>query len=215
MTDPTTTPSRAAMAEWYREDVTMAAAQFLGVTHDIDFHYYGDGSGLEYYGEDLPDVVLGLIERIQRAALHAAEEISAATARRSWVLSGAPLRCALCGQDIDPTYELWQVCGGLAEHDVCHRDDPADEAPDRAFTRGEEEYDAYLDERTRSGPRAGDWVRLTYGDGSSVEGTWTVDGDQAAVRLDDGTVHSHVAGQVAREVVDLAQDTPDDIEDRL
>lgn len=211
MTNPTTTPSRAEMAEWYRDDVTMAAAQFLGVTHDIDSHYYGagDGSGLEYYSENLADVVLGLIERTQRAALHAAEEIGAATARRDWLLSRGPLRCSTCGEHIDPVDDPWRVCDGLAEHDTCHHDDRAAEVQERAWQREDDEHGAYLEDRTRSGPRFGDRVRLTYGDGGTVEGTWTADGDQAAVRLDDGTVHHHVTGQVAREVVDLAQDIED------
>ena len=53
-------------------------------------------------------------------------------------------------------------------------------------------------------PVEGDRVRLTYGDGSTVEGRWEYIGGDVegyALRLDDGTVHPHVAGQVARDIV--------------
>jgi hypothetical protein len=53
-------------------------------------------------------------------------------------------------------------------------------------------------------PVEGDRVRLTYGDGSRVEGRWEyVGGDVEgnALRLDGGTLHTHVAGQVARDIV--------------
>ena len=39
-------------------------------------------------------------------------------------------------------------------------------------------------------------MRLTYGDGSFVEGTW-----RAVLELDDGTLHTHTRGQVRRDVV--------------
>jgi hypothetical protein len=45
-------------------------------------------------------------------------------------------------------------------------------------------------------PREGDRVRLTYGDGSFVEGTW-----RAVLELDDGRLHTHTRGQVRRDVV--------------
>lgn len=113
------------------------------------------------------------------------------------------------GLDLDPTSEPWRVCGALAEHDDCHLDDdPAREAQDREWTRDDDEEQAHLDEHTRTGPQPGDRVRLTYGDRSTVEGTWTVDAGTgaAAVQRDDGTVHRHFIGQVVREVVELAED---------
>lgn len=50
-------------------------------------------------------------------------------------------------------------------------------------------------------PRVGDRVRLTYRDGSGCEGTWEITPDGPAVRKDDGTLHTHVAGHVRREVI--------------
>jgi hypothetical protein len=58
--------------------------------------------------------------------------------------------------------------------------------------------------RDGAAPDAGDRVRLTYGDGSSVEGTWELTPNGPALRLDDGTLHEHVTGQVRREVIELA-----------
>lgn len=46
------------------------------------------------------------------------------------------------------------------------------------------------------GPQEGDLVRLTYGDGSTVEGTW-----RAVLELDDGTLHTHTRGHVRRDVL--------------
>lgn len=46
------------------------------------------------------------------------------------------------------------------------------------------------------GPREGDRVRLTYGDGSTVEGTW-----RAVLERDDGTLHTHTRGHVRRDVI--------------
>lgn len=55
---------------------------------------------------------------------------------------------------------------------------------------------------SNDGPQVGDRVRLTYGDGSGCEGTWEIDADgDPGLRLDDGTWHGHVAGQVRREIV--------------
>jgi hypothetical protein len=54
----------------------------------------------------------------------------------------------------------------------------------------------------RAGPDAGDRVRLTYGDGSGCEGTWEDTPDGPALRLDDGTLHAHVTGQVCHEVIE-------------
>lgn len=46
------------------------------------------------------------------------------------------------------------------------------------------------------GPQEGDRVRLTYGDGSTVEGTW-----RTVLEKDDGTLHTHTRGQVRRDVL--------------
>jgi hypothetical protein len=56
----------------------------------------------------------------------------------------------------------------------------------------------------RAGPDAGDRVRLTYGDGSGCEGTWEDTPAGPVLRLDDGTLHAHVTGQVCREVIERA-----------
>ena len=50
----------------------------------------------------------------------------------------------------------------------------------------------------------GSRVRLTYGDGSTVDGTWvrTADGTEQ-LRRDDGRTHTHVTGQVRRELLAL------------
>lgn len=53
------------------------------------------------------------------------------------------------------------------------------------------------------GPQEGDRVRLTYGDGSSVEGTW-----RAVLGLDDGTLHTHTRGQVRRDVLPPLDESP-------
>jgi hypothetical protein len=59
----------------------------------------------------------------------------------------------------------------------------------------------------RIGPHApvdGDRVRLLYGDGSTVEGRWEHLGGEdltAALRLDDGSLHPHVAGHVEHILV--------------
>jgi hypothetical protein len=58
----------------------------------------------------------------------------------------------------------------------------------------------------RVAPDVGDRVRLTYGDGSGCEGTREDTPDGPALRLDDGTLHPHVTGQVRREVIERAED---------
>ena len=53
-------------------------------------------------------------------------------------------------------------------------------------------------------PVDGDRVRLVYGDGSTVEGRWEHLGGEdltAALRLDDGSLHRHVAGHVEHILV--------------
>lgn len=52
---------------------------------------------------------------------------------------------------------------------------------------------------TDEGPHEGDRVRLTYGDGSTVEGTW-----REVVELDDGSFNTHTRGQVRRDVIRTA-----------
>ncbi|MEU0515609.1 hypothetical protein [Amycolatopsis sp. NPDC006125] len=59
-------------------------------------------------------------------------------------------------------------------------------------------------------PQPGDRVRLTYGDGSGREGTWELIDGKPALRLDDGTLHEHVTGQVRRDIVWRAQGQDDD-----
>lgn len=71
-----------------------------------------------------------------------------------------------------------------------------------------DEYAASLAEQAHpTGPAEGDRVRLTCGDGSTLEGTWTyieVD-DSWAVLTDAGRTHTHVTGQVRRDVVRRAE----------
>ncbi len=71
-----------------------------------------------------------------------------------------------------------------------------------------DEYAAMLTEQVDpTEPTEGDRVRLTYGDGSTIEGTWTyieVD-DSWAVLTDAGKTHTHVTGQVRRDVVRRAE----------
>ena len=70
-------------------------------------------------------------------------------------------------------------------------------------------YAAMLAEQVDpTGPAGGDQVRLTYGDGSTLEGRWTlVGGDVEAMALvaEDGTVHTHVTGQVRRDAIRRAE----------
>jgi len=54
------------------------------------------------------------------------------------------------------------------------------------------------------GPQPGDRVELTYRDGSGCVGTWEETPDGPAVRLDDGTLHTHVTGQVRRDILQRA-----------
>lgn len=59
-----------------------------------------------------------------------------------------------------------------------------------------EELADWLYRANPGAPREGDRVRLTYGDGSSVEGTW-----RAVLERDDGHLHTHTRGQVRRDVL--------------
>lgn len=58
----------------------------------------------------------------------------------------------------------------------------------------------------RAAPDIGDRVRLIYGDESTLEGIWEDTPDGPALRLDDGTLHEHVAGPIRREVIERAAD---------
>jgi hypothetical protein len=68
-------------------------------------------------------------------------------------------------------------------------------------------YAALAEQADPTGPAEGDRVRLAYGDGSRVEGTWCYVGgdvDGWAVQRDDGSLHTHVTGQVERTVLQRA-----------
>jgi hypothetical protein len=199
--------TRADLEVWCRDDASQAAAQFLGVLHDVTFHHGDDLFAFhELYGYDAAvKEALYVIDRVKNAAAEAEAQIRAGQDRIAWLRSGAPLRCGSCACPIEPDYEEWRVCGGWAEHENCHSDDPAAEEPHRSATVREDEYQAYLDERTRTGPRPGDRVQLTYGDGTAVEGTWELRGGAAVVRLDDDSLYE-VTGQVTTEVVELNED---------
>ncbi len=75
-----------------------------------------------------------------------------------------------------------------------------------------EQYAATLAEQADpTAPAEGDRVRLTYSDGSVVVGEWTfVGGDVEGMALltDDGHVHSHVTGQVRRDIIRRAERPP-------
>lgn len=75
-----------------------------------------------------------------------------------------------------------------------------------------EQYAALLSEQADpTGPAEGDRVRLTYRDGSTVEGKWAfVGGDVEGMALltDDGHVHKHVTGQIRRDIVRRAARPP-------
>ena len=81
-----------------------------------------------------------------------------------------------------------QVLAQMSRHAAALRDDPT-----------------LYDDRDPAGPIPGDRVRLTYSDGSTVEGVWAWDpepgGYGALVRLDDGSVHRLMSGQVRRDVI--------------
>ncbi len=72
-----------------------------------------------------------------------------------------------------------------------------------------DEYAAMLTEQIDpTEPAEGDQVRLTYGDGSTLEGRWTFIGgdvEALAVVTEDDKVHTHVTGQVRREVLTRAE----------
>ena len=225
--EPTANPdpgARAEMADWARDDIIDAHAVLLGEIHDIDFHNYADGGDWLYSGqpvEQIAEQALHLAERVTQAAADARARIGAATARRAWLTSGRPLRCAGCGEVIDPSVGDWRVCRGAAEHDWCHYDDdPATEDDQRRWTVEDAEDDAYSEDRIRSGgPYPGDVIEVTYpGTGHPITAIWETDPDQPAgpgrARIDtsghllhpDGTT-SPVPGHETPDLLDLTTAT--------
>ena len=165
--------SRAEYIDGEKEQVAGARARFLGVVHDIDFHHYTDAAWYmpEETIEDCAAVSLDVLDRIETAAREARTAIAAALTRRAYLASGAPLVCGNCDTDIAPEFDSWQVCTGWAEHTDCHREDPATEAQDRAWSVAEDEYSAYLHHRNHvTGPQAGDRIRPTRMEAPG--GTW-------------------------------------------
>jgi hypothetical protein len=92
-----------------------------------------------------------------------------------------------------------RICASITDHETgqpMDRDAYARFLADRAY-----------------GLRDGARVRLTYGDGSNVTGTWETrpeyeDGPPVVLRLDNGTIHEHTAGQVERRVLDDEERLP-------
>lgn len=142
---------RAELIEWAREEISVAAQDFLGELHDVDVHHY-TGVPLSYLPsarvEDLAATTLALLERVDQASAHARAAVTAAMARRAYLISGAPLVCGNCNQSIVPDLDTWQVCTGWAEHTSCHRDAPGAEAQARAWSVAEDESSAHLHHRT-------------------------------------------------------------------
>ena len=172
--------ARAEMADWARDDIIDAHAVLLGEIHDIDFHNYADGGDWLYSGqpvEQIAEQALHLAERLTQAATDARARIAAATARRVWLTCGRPLRCAGCGEVIDPSLGDWRVCRGAAEHDWCHHDQPTMEDDQRGWTVEEAEDEAYSEDRIRSGgPYPGDVIEVTYpGTGHPIRAIWEAD----------------------------------------
>jgi hypothetical protein len=205
---------RAELVAWYDDDIRIAGSRFLAELHDITFHY-GDGSSdpsiLDEPIDHVAATLAHVIDRVRTAADTTAQAIATAIGCRAWASGGAPMRCQLCGLDIDPTQENWRVCDGWAEHPACHQDDAIAEAQDRAWTIDEDEYQAHLANRAYTGPQPGDRVRLTHDDSSTLEGTWALGPDgQPVLRHDDGTTHHHVTGHVRCDVIDLADDEEQD-----
>lgn len=103
-------------------------------------------------------------------------------------LKNGPRQYRVVGELRSAFGRLDQVLDQMSRHAAALIDDPA-----------------VYDDRDPEGPIPGDRVRLTYGDGSTVEGLWEWDpepgGYGALVRRDDGSVHRHTSGQVTREVI--------------
>ena len=168
--------------EIHREKVLVAGYELLSNLNDITFHNSGDSLafeatqyGLTYMVENLRSIA----ERAQRIATATLEDLHQAEAGHAWLASIGPKQCANCGRPIDIEIDEWQICRNQAEHTWCHRPDATeqDEDSDRASVIEEAEYEAYCQDRERSGgPVHGDEVALTLPDGRKVEGTWYVPG---------------------------------------
>lgn len=53
-------------------------------------------------------------------------------------------------------------------------------------------------------PQLGDRLRLTYADGTAVEGLWAEEAGTNVLQLDDGTIHRDLAGHVRRQTIHTA-----------
>lgn len=194
------------------EEVLEAAAVLLSEVHDIDFHYSSCCGPVDWLHREQLEwaaaVVLQVAERLAASARTATDAIGGAVARRDWLQGGQPLWCLACGDPIDPATDTWRVCRGHAEHTACHRDDPAAEDADRAFTLGDAEHDAYLQDRTRTGVRTGDVVTVTYPDGTSQDAVWRTGPDgTGSARTDD--YHARpvdLATATGVEIIELVED---------
>jgi hypothetical protein len=169
--------------EFYREKVCMTGWQLRSDLYDLTYHE-GDGQSLrseiENYGiAYMVENLRSIAERAQLIAAIAIEDLYQAEAARTWMGSGRPMRCATCGQDIDPVLvQEWRICREMPEHTYCHRPEAIeDEDRCRAWVIEDDELGAYCENRERAGgPFHGDEVELRYPDGRSVYGTWYIPG---------------------------------------
>lgn len=86
--------------------------------------------------EDVAEECLAAAQQIQDAAADTMRRVESIVDRSAWMTTGLPITCWCCGQRIDPAVELWQVCRGWPEHDVCHIPDPAAEAACQSLATG-------------------------------------------------------------------------------
>ena len=140
-------------------------------------------------------------------ALHAAGRLSASRdpSNTRWTDLDSAVRSAQTGLDVAVDALAWVDTDveGLARERPTATARGTDGLPlDR------DDYARALSEQADpTGPAEGDRVRLTYGDGSTVEGRWAfVGGDVEgpALLTDAGSVHAHVTGQVRRDVLERA-----------
>ncbi|TAK89374.1 MAG: hypothetical protein EPO06_11975 [Burkholderiaceae bacterium] len=109
--------------------------------------------------------------------------------------------CSNCREEVDPARVTFQE-----RHDSCGHAVRWIDAKPTATIRGTDgqplDRSEYADrlEAQAYGPADGDRVRLTYGDGSTVQGTWTTTGDGPVLHLDDETLH-HVNGASQRTIL--------------
>jgi hypothetical protein len=195
------------MVDLARDDVVQAHAELLEQIHDGGMEWFYRDRSLEAVAEQ----ALDLADRVHRAATTAQVAIAAAMARRAWLASGGLLRCLGCGEAIDPTWDAWQVCRGLPEHDTCHNDDQSVEDTDRAFTLDEDVHDAYCEHRMRTGgPRDGDLVEVTHPGGRTTQAVWVTGADGTptgrADSHDGAPVDLGLATAIGVRVVELAAD---------